>query len=292
MIHSKRRRIRIHRKKQSKRKSHLNKYYHISSGGSSFNELSSRSTPLKKICLFIIYGMGCSLFKKEDIENIQKYYHNLSKNKIPIDDIYWECHHKHLAPIRGIACSIFETKPMNNSTFLQNLCGNIKNKCNEYENILICGFSYGGLIANRIAEELNSTYNAIFSKIFISTFGSIYISPPDSINQMNIINYISIGDVAEKCNHIEMKKYVELKNIIRDTKTEMLRWNTNSTNKNVIDMCITTTSNPLCEKGEITTMGKVFGTKEQWTIHTNYDKLVELLLLNQTNDIRMCSNVE
>lgn len=189
MIQSKNRRIRKH--KRSKRTNIFFNNNRIIFGGSNDTQL------MKDTCIYIIYGLGCSIFNPDTIADIKKYYHNLTNNKIPIDDIYFTCHHKHLAPIRGIFCSVRNEKPMNNSTFLTKLCYDIQEKCREYNKVFIFGFSYGGLISNRIAEELNDIKDDIRSRIFISTFGSIYISPPDSVKNINIMNYLSIGDVSE-----------------------------------------------------------------------------------------------
>lgn len=75
---------------------------------------------------------------------------------------------------------------------------------NNYNKIFIYGFSYGGGLANCIAEKLNN--ESIATKIHISTFGSIYI-PSDkgesTQSNIDIINYLAIGDIAEQTTQIQ-----------------------------------------------------------------------------------------
>lgn len=101
-----------------------------------------------------------------------------------------------------------------NKTIINRHLKNINelDKKNNYNKIFIYGFSYGGGLANCIAERLND--KTIAPKIFISTFGSIYI-PTDKGEttqfNINIINYLAIGDIAEQTTQIQ-KSYNSLNN--------------------------------------------------------------------------------
>jgi hypothetical protein len=64
--------------------------------------------------------------------------------------------------------------------------------------VYIYGYSYGGAIANKIATVLQRDSKELLDKLknqlFITTCGSPFIANFDSINQINITNYLHIGD--------------------------------------------------------------------------------------------------
>jgi len=97
--------------------------------------------------------------------------------------------------------------------------------CSE-KKVFLFGHSFGGLIVNRICEEIAKclkeegyfekkygTYSGItLDKIFdnfmfcliAASFGSIYIPKKENLGLINLINYMYINDVAIRCNFQEL----------------------------------------------------------------------------------------
>lgn len=86
-------------------------------------------------------------------------------------------------------------------------------------NVLLYGFSVGGLVVQRVCELLNiCSYNDELSKLILginldvddlqtyfkaATFGSIYISPTDKVDNVSLINYMLVDDVATRTNFFD-----------------------------------------------------------------------------------------
>jgi hypothetical protein len=87
------------------------------------------------------------------------------------------------------------------------------------KNVLLYGFSVGGLVVQRICELLNiCSYNDDLSKLILgvfidvedlnkyfkaATFGSIYIAPKERVDNISIFNYMLIDDVATRTNFFD-----------------------------------------------------------------------------------------
>lgn len=86
-------------------------------------------------------------------------------------------------------------------------------------NVLLYGFSVGGLVVQRVCELLNvCCYNQELSNLILgidiyvddiqsflkaATFGSIYISPNEKVDNISIINYMLVDDVATRTNFFD-----------------------------------------------------------------------------------------
>jgi uncharacterized membrane protein len=95
----------------------------------------------------------------------------------------------------------------------------IAKNINSKKTVLLYGFSVGGLVVQRICELLNvCIYNEELSKLIlgfplyvdeltnhlkVSTFGSIYISPPSKVENIRMYNYMLVDDVATRTNFFE-----------------------------------------------------------------------------------------
>jgi hypothetical protein len=87
------------------------------------------------------------------------------------------------------------------------------------QNVLLYGFSVGGLVIQRICELLNiCSYNDELSKLILgvdidienlekffkaATFGSIYISPIEKVDHVSLKNYMLVDDVATRTNFFD-----------------------------------------------------------------------------------------
>jgi hypothetical protein len=87
------------------------------------------------------------------------------------------------------------------------------------QKVLLYGFSVGGLVVQRICELFNiCSYNTELSKLILgidldvedlqqlfqaATFGSIYISPKEKVDQVSLINYMLVDDVATRTNFFD-----------------------------------------------------------------------------------------
>ena len=90
---------------------------------------------------------------------------------------------------------------------------------NKRHNVLLYGFSVGGLVVQRVCELLNiCSYNEELSRIILgldldvddlqnflkaATFGSIYISPNEKVDNVSLINYMLVDDVATRTNFFD-----------------------------------------------------------------------------------------
>ena len=197
---------------------------------------------------YIIHGMGCENFNtfKKDITitekknlditrkwcffrpNIISKSHNIKSSLYILSMLY-----KH----RYLGDHIF-----NDLDFLNRIIIQILYDLNNSKKVTILSHSFGGAIANRIAEILDmgfysennennedydfikkiikdkniDNYNELIGLLNIITFGSIYIS--NKIKNINIINYVSKNDysvgILEKNNskfHINFDMHYQLK---------------------------------------------------------------------------------
>jgi hypothetical protein len=90
---------------------------------------------------------------------------------------------------------------------------------NKRHNVLLYGFSVGGLVVQRVCELLNiCSYNEELSSLILgldldvddlqnflkaATFGSIYISPIEKVDNVSLINYMLVDDVATRTNFFD-----------------------------------------------------------------------------------------
>lgn len=151
----------------------------------------------KDILLFMSIGLGCA-----SNENYDEFKLQLSTiTQINKDDIFILCNDK--SPLKNISKMLFRFNYLSTNNYVnrykESILENIK-YCNK---ILIFGHSFGGAIVNRVAEELNKITgrNDDLKKIFMATFGSIYIPIDNGLytqSNINIINYLALGDISFK----------------------------------------------------------------------------------------------
>lgn len=152
--------------------------------------------------IYIVDGLGC--YGSEPNAQYFKYVSEVSN--VPLENIKYKCH-KSSSGIKCIVKTYFKSMPLRESRFVYNLVDEITaDILDETKNhVFVFGFSFGGLITNRVAEILNTNYKNNpdnYNKLSMVGFGSIYIPSYESIEHINIINYLSNSDVAMKCNKI------------------------------------------------------------------------------------------
>lgn len=273
----------------------------------------------QNIKLYYIFGAdGAASIENEELKkNIIK---TVSLNKKNVEFVYNKNEISEVLPNICRVCFTKTQKPLPNSMFLKELVEKIIQDAKSFDKILIFGTCYGGAIANRIAEELQlkSTENTILpknlSKILIATFGSIYIANSDDISSINILNYLGIGDISQKCLGIKFnelitnngnEKIVIKKNNLTETNesnrlnqltTEILydskqnpviEYIHNYKNPKIIPLihCIRTGNKKICissRKSDTICMCNLI-------IHYKYAKILYTLLSNQTNNIKTIS---
>jgi len=152
--------------------------------------------------IYIVDGLGC--YGSEPNAPYLKYISEVSN--VPPENIKYKCH-KSSSGIKCILKTYFNSMPLRESRFVYNLVDEITaDILDETKNhVFVFGFSFGGLITNRVAEILNTNYKNHpdnYNKLSMVGFGSIYIPSYESLEHINIINYLSNSDVAMKCNKI------------------------------------------------------------------------------------------
>jgi hypothetical protein len=155
--------------------------------------------------IYIVSGLGCYGSDPASTAEYLKYISEVSN--VPIENIKYKCH-KSSSAIKCILKTYFKSMPLKESRFVYNLADEITADILEERNnhVFVFGFSFGGAITNRVAEILNTNYKNYpdnYNKLSMVGFGSIYIPSYESIENINIINYLSNSDVAMKCNKIQ-----------------------------------------------------------------------------------------
>jgi len=101
-------------------------------------------------------------------------------------------------------------KPPSNSQYLLNIQNNILNDLKIYDEVIVCGHSYGGSLISRIAKNLNK--NGIkYNNLKMYTVGSIYI-PQNELENINIIHFMNFSDISlrlSKTNYTKLKNSFE-----------------------------------------------------------------------------------
>ena len=250
-----------------------------------------------KTLLFWVEGFGCG----HNGEEIIDYFKNkaLTYAKIPTSNTIFVCH-KHA--IGTIIKTALKLKPLINSNFLELFKNAVIQAVNAtgYDKILIFGFSYGGAIVNRLAQKLNEMEwsNNELSKIFMATFGSIYIpdfNQPKTSKQtagpntqiesvkVSIVNYLAKRDVAIICNGKQIDKNIKFnKRLFRC----IPHYNAPTDYKKILDFStpegITNFTLIFC------LLYDIYGNKvlvKRFEIHRTYMGLAEALLSKLTNNI-------
>ena len=151
----------------------------------------------------------------------------------------------------------------------------------KHVNVYVFGHSYGGLILNRLCEELQKIADTDpeFKNILKIHFkalavNSIYVTNSTNITDINLINYMNIGDVAIRLNRFEFGFgwHIPSRDIIQSSpinsnmdikyiyiKEKKLVWYENNDYEPVPD------NKPL---------SIIFGTSDEWNRHNSIMEII------------------
>ncbi len=153
-----------------------------------------------KLCnLYIIQGLGCdnkfivNQLANECKKTIDNMYYII---EIYCMDMFFNMTSDIIRNHNKLAVNLDKSEKYNE------LVMKIKKDISYGINVVAMGHSYGGFILNRLAMDLNSiaAKDKSYSKLEIYTTGSIYIAPKNKINNINLTNYMIIGDIAQRTN--------------------------------------------------------------------------------------------
>ena len=169
--------------------------------GGCCRKLNIHSCSFDKNYPIFIYvpGLGCGYLSKKEQIDYNKMYLNIlntysienGKKKFPDKNFLFVCHKSKVAlqTIKDISLSGCKKDLFSKSNFIPDFCSFLEEQLSKGHTIYLYGESFGGSICNVISERVNN------QKLFIRTFGSIYISNKSKIPK-NIKNHMFSGDVA------------------------------------------------------------------------------------------------
>jgi hypothetical protein len=198
---------------------------------------------------------------RRNIRRVKEKYDNREMGDFfPKKNFLYLCHKTKVAlqTIKDISLNKCQKTIFSRSNFLQDFSLFIQEKISQNYTIYLYGESFGGSICNSISERVYG------EKLFIRTFGSIYISDKSLIPR-NIDNYMFYGDVAwnklsKNCSNSE-------KNIIKIDIEGVINNKFFRRNKILYDRWEDSVDNPnnVYHNYYILT-----GTSDEWFLHSAY----------------------
>ena len=165
----------------------------------------------KAVFIYQIHGMGCDYYLtneeqvKLEIDALKKTMQINKNKKYDVEyDVEIICRDADVekktlgvipSSIRNIARLKVGVSPFPGS-YIKTLCDELREKLKLYRYIIIYGHSFGGAIANAIAKQINNDESIDKSRVFIKTSGSIYVVNDNESNNVNIENYMLVGDLS------------------------------------------------------------------------------------------------
>ena len=237
------------------------------------------------------------------LDEQERWYESIKKLGIPYENIHIKCYSQaYINLVKSyIGLTPLKLSRTKNSEITESLYEEILD-VSEKSEVIVIGCSYGGAIINRVALLMHQRLSTPPPNIFFLGFGSIYIPRKryEPFN-VNLINYLSLGDVAMKTNGLRPLKFVDLKKAFLDM--PLTEWNRHvrkypdveslppiicSFENNQIDdiegtlrwICLFNNHKPLCIVNGRQRKISVLDWKEH-----NYTNLMEfILVLNQQSD--------
>lgn len=147
------------------------------------------------------------------LEEQEELYNSIKKLNIPYENIHIKCYKQSYINIvkSYIGFTPLKVNRFKNSEITESLYEEILVLSAESE-VIVIGHSYGGAIINRVALLMHQRLPIPPTNVYFLAFGSIYIPRKryEPFN-VNLINYLSLGDVALKTNWLRAPKFVDLK---------------------------------------------------------------------------------
>jgi hypothetical protein len=275
-------------KKTSKKTLKTRKYR--KGGGVFENIFTSKETTKKPFHIFFIDGLDCN-------KKTVNFNHFLVHGNIPTNNFTYICESpttiQNYLTVGKTSCAF---KPLNsdeNKRMLQGIIDQILEMATKAHKICVYGWSFGGMIVNRVVEMLIKSYSEDIrlKNIYFTTVGSIYITKKD-IGSINLINYISIGDVANTCTRgIKHKQYVDKTKLVEKYKEipldglNKIYYKKREGTPIIYDVCFVNGKNKPCSQ-RINRI-PILRAKPEWDIHFNYWDLLYNLMSSRTNNIEI-----
>ena len=253
----------------------------------------SKETSNRPFHVFFIDGLDC-------LKEGTQFNHFLVHGDVEKNDFTYICEShtatastkiKNYSTVVKTSCALKPLNSSENKRMLQKIIDQILEKANENDNIYVYGWSFGGMIVNRVVEILVKSYSEDIrlKKIYFTTVGSIYITKKD-IGSIDLINYISVGDVANTCTRgIEHTQYVSQQKL-KEKYTEIsldeqnkILYKKRKGIPIIYDVCFVNPDTISCSQ-TINRIPIVRG-KTEWKIHFNYWDLLYNLMRCRTNNI-------
>lgn len=158
------------------------------------------------------------------LEKQEDWYESIKKLGIPYENIHIKCYKQAFINIvkSYIGLTPLKLTRTKNSEITESLYEEILG-VSEASEVIVIGCSYGGAIINRVALLMHQRIPTPPTNVYFLGFGSIYIPRKryEPFN-VNLINYLSLGDVAMKTNGLRAPNFVDLKNALLDM--SLTRW--------------------------------------------------------------------
>ena len=254
-------------------------------------------------------GYTLKFFKRyRALEEQEELYNSIKKLNIPYENIHIKCYKQAYINIvkSYIGFTPLKVNRLKNSEITESLYQEILHfSANVASEVIVIGHSYGGAIINRVALLMHQQLPTPPTNVYFLGFGSIYIPRKryEPFN-VNLINYLSLGDVAMKTNWLRAPKFVDLRKAFLDM--PLTKWKRKysdssplpiicSFQTNKVDdvegtlrwICLFDNHKPLC----------IINGKQRkisafdWTEHY-YNNLMELILTFNQNNVNFISDID
>lgn len=102
-------------------------------------------------------------------------------------------------------------KNIRNNSFIRSLAKEIEKSLDDGHQVTIMGHSYGGFISNQVIKQIHTHPRSHTMNVY--TFGSIQIIDPKRYAHINIIQLMTLGDMATRCIRHVSPKNLEYKEV-------------------------------------------------------------------------------
>lgn len=163
--------------------------------------------PSYNVCHIYILGLGCSI-NYSGLVAKKKYYENTTKKNINIF-CNTDTRDSRASVAKVYLCNV---SIRTNTPFVQHVYKFVLEQINNNK-VIIVGHSYGGAVASKIAELFSKNRpKEECDRLHIATMGSIYISPKNKVENIDIINYMHVNDISMNCNGLKQPVLSDFQN--------------------------------------------------------------------------------
>lgn len=220
---------------------------------------------------YFVSGLGCD-FRRSEKSEIRTWIS--TQTNIPEKKVKFRCH-KSSSALKCIAKTYLSIIPLKDSKFVNKLVDEITEDINnpDIKTVVIFSHSFGGAMVNKAAEILNDSENININKLNIATFGSIYLAPEENIHNLNMFNYLSISDVAIKCNQVVPARLDRMNIYLMLNRMIVCQLPKENTSK-LIQLCLydVETGKQICLPNFVSIL--------RWNEHNYYSYIMQTILIN------------